>query len=146
MSLSGSRTFVGFGFGAIQSGLFLYEAFHSRNFRRLVVAEVVPAAVKSLRDAGGWYAVNVAQRDRVEAGRIGPVEIANPAEDLDRELLIAAIAEAEEIATALPSVGFYVSDSEASAHRVLAEGLVRKGAHGRPASRGVRRGKQQSRG
>ena len=27
MALTGHRTFVGFGFGAIQAGLFLYEAF-----------------------------------------------------------------------------------------------------------------------
>jgi mannitol-1-phosphate/altronate dehydrogenase len=98
VSLSGNRTFVGIGFGAIQAGLFLYEAFHSGNFRRLVADEVMPGAVKALRDSAGWYAVNVAHRDRVEADRIGPAEIANPADERDRELLISAIAEAEEIA------------------------------------------------
>ena len=35
-----AKTFVGFGFGAIQGGLFLYEAFRSGKFGRLVVAEV----------------------------------------------------------------------------------------------------------
>ncbi len=39
MTLTGNRTYVGFGFGAIQAGLFLYEAFQSGNFGRLVVAE-----------------------------------------------------------------------------------------------------------
>jgi hypothetical protein len=34
------RTFVGFGFGPIQAGLFLAEAQSLGNFRRLVVAEV----------------------------------------------------------------------------------------------------------
>ena len=42
-----TKTFVGFGFGAIQGGLFLYEAFRSGQFRRLVVAEVVPEVVAS---------------------------------------------------------------------------------------------------
>jgi len=42
MPLSGKRTFVGFGFGPIQAGLFLYEAFLSGAFRRLVVAGVLP--------------------------------------------------------------------------------------------------------
>ena len=36
----GDHVFVGFGFGPIQSGLFLNEAFQSGNFSRLVVAEI----------------------------------------------------------------------------------------------------------
>ena len=51
------RTFVGFGFGAIQGGLFLHEAFRTGCFRRLVVAEVLPAVVQALRKAGGCFAV-----------------------------------------------------------------------------------------
>ena len=34
------KTCVGFGFGPIQSALFLYEAFKSGNFSRFVIAEV----------------------------------------------------------------------------------------------------------
>ena len=49
MGLSGTRTYVGFGFGAIQAGLFLYEAFGSGAFSRLVVAEVVPEVVAAVR-------------------------------------------------------------------------------------------------
>jgi hypothetical protein len=46
-------TFVGFGFGPIQAGLFLAEAFQlSGAFHRLVVAEVVPAVVAAVRAAG----------------------------------------------------------------------------------------------
>jgi mannitol-1-phosphate 5-dehydrogenase len=132
VSLTGNRTFVGFGFGAIQAGLFLYEAFHSGNFRRLIVAEVLPDAVKALRQAAGMYSVNVAHRDRVEAEAIGPVEIANPENERDREFLIAAVAEAEEMATALPSVKQYVSESAGSVHRILAEALRRKAECGGP--------------
>jgi mannitol-1-phosphate/altronate dehydrogenase len=132
VSLSGNRTFVGFGFGAIQAGLFLYEAFRSGNFRRLMVAEVMPKAVMALRQSAGQYAVNVAYYDRVEAVEIGPVEIANPEDECDRELLAAAVAEAAEIATALPSVAYYTSDSAGSVHRILAEGLRRKAAAGGP--------------
>ena len=61
MPLTGRRTFVGFGFGAIQSGLFLYEAFHSGAFRRLVVAEVLPEVVEAVRREGGSFCVNIAQ-------------------------------------------------------------------------------------
>ena len=49
MALTGGRTFVGFGFGAIQAGLFLYEALRSGNFGRLVVGEVLPDVVDTVR-------------------------------------------------------------------------------------------------
>jgi mannitol-1-phosphate 5-dehydrogenase len=126
MPLTGTRTFVGFGFGAIQSGLFLYEAFRSGAFRRLVVAEVLPEVVQAVRQAGGFFCVNIAHCDRVESACIGPIEIYNPAVETDRAAILAAVAEAEEIATAVPSVAFYVSDRPGSIHRVLAEGLCEK--------------------
>ncbi len=146
MSLSGSRTYVGFGFGAIQSGLFLYEAFRSGNFGRLVVAEVLPDVVAALRassrgsargGAGGHFVVNVAHADRIERADIGPVELENPTVAADRERLIEAIAAAEEIGTAIPSVAYYVTEgasprAEGSLHRVLAEGLRRKAHDGGP--------------
>ena len=132
MALSGTRTFVGFGFGAIQSGLFLYEAFISGAFRRLVVAEVVPEAVAAVRREDGFFCVNIAHRDRVESVRIGPIEIHDPVEQADRQGILSAIVEAEEIATAVPSVAFYVSDKSGSIHRLLAEGLCRKVEQGGP--------------
>jgi len=132
VSLSGNRTFVGFGFGAIQAGLFLCEAFRSGNFRRLIVAEVMPNAAEALRQSAGKYAVNVAYRDRVEAVEIGPTEIANPHNQPDCKFLVAAVAEAAEIATALPSVAYYTSASPGSVHRILAEGFRRKAVAGGP--------------
>lgn len=101
-----SRTFVGFGFGAIQSGLFLYEAFRSGKFDRLVVAEVVPEVVETVRRAGG-YTLNIATAAGIEPCRITGVEIYNPAVGVDRAALIDALVEAQEIATALPSIDFY---------------------------------------
>jgi mannitol-1-phosphate/altronate dehydrogenase len=126
--LTGSRTFVGVGFGPIQTGLFLHEAFRSGAFGRLVVAEVVPEVVAAVRAAGGMCSVNVAHRDRVERVVFGPVEIADPAEPSDRRLLIDAIAGAEEIATAVPSVDDYVSEGPGSIDRLLAAGLRQKTA------------------
>lgn len=132
MFLSGDRTFVGFGFGAIQAGLFLYEAFRSGAFRRLVVAEVQPELVSAVRQAGGDFSVNIAYRDRIEAQEVGPVEIFCPEDPRDRELMVQAVAGAGEIATALPSVRHYTSDSAGSVHRILAEGLRRKAAASGP--------------
>ncbi len=132
MPLSGSRTFVGFGFGPIQAGLFLYEAFQSGDFRRLVVAEIQAETVKSVREAGGRFSVNIAHLDRRESAEIGPVEIADPASEPDRQTLIAAIAEAEEIATAVPNVQNYTTADRGSIHRILAEGLRKKMRRGLP--------------
>ena len=125
------RTFVGFGFGAIQAGLFLYEAFRSGNFGRLVVAEIAQDVVDAARRAGGNFSLNIAHADRVEIAQVGPVEIEDPGSEPARRRLVEAIAEAEEIATAVPSVQFYNSPSEGSIHRLLAQGLRRKAAqHG----------------
>lgn len=132
MSLSGNRTFVGFGFGAIQAGLFLYEAYRSNNFGRLVVAEVQPGVVKALRESSGLYSVNVAHQDHIEFEQIGPVEIANPDTQDGAEFLAQAVAEAQEVATALPSIRFYNTESPGSVHRILADGLMRKAAASGP--------------
>ncbi len=130
MSFTGSRTFVGFGFGAIQAGLFLYEAYQSGAFGSVVVAEVMPDMVHTLRQAGGRFGVNIAHADRIERAEIGPVTLENPAVEIDRERLIAAIAAADEVATAVPSVAYYTTDSPGSLHRLLAAGLRRKAAEG----------------
>lgn len=132
MALTGTRTYVGFGFGAIQSGLFLYEAFRSGAFGRLVVAEVMPDVVQELRRNEGFFTINIAHDRHIEQARIGPITIENPAEQTDRERLIAAVSAAEEIGTAVPSVAFYAGDHPGSLHRILAEGLRQKAAYGGP--------------
>lgn len=132
MGLSGQRTYVGFGFGAIQTGLFLYEAYQSGHFGRLVVAEVVPEVVAAVRAAGGQFSVNIAHLDRIESVTIGPIQIENPNEAAERERLIEAIATAEEIGTAVPSVSHYASPGAGSLHQVLADGLRLKARQGGP--------------
>jgi mannitol-1-phosphate 5-dehydrogenase len=132
VSLTGHRTFVGFGFGAIQAGLFLYEAFQSGGFARLVVGEVSQPVVDELRRSQGSFAVNIAHRDRVETARVGPVEIENPSVPSDLIRLVDAVAEAEEIATAVPSVNFYKNDGPGSIHQILAAGLRKKVRLGGP--------------
>lgn len=131
MGLCGEATFVGFGFGAIQAGLFGLEAQASRAFGRIVVAEAVPEMVAALRQAGGVYAVNVAHADRCEVVRVGPIQMEDPAVAADRARLVEAIAASQEIATAVPSVRAYTVPGPHSLHRILAEGLCRKVAmHG----------------
>lgn len=124
--------FVGFGFGAIQSGLFLYEAHRADPGRKLYVAEVVPEVVSVVRAAGGVCSVNIAHNDRIENARIEGITIKDPHEADDRRRLIDAIAEASEISTAVPSVAFYSSESLGSLDKILAQGLIRKVETGGP--------------
>lgn len=120
---SNGKTFVGFGFGPIQSGLFLYEAARSGRFDRLVVAEVDQALVDAVRAAGHRCRVNVARPDGIEAHTIEGVELYNPAVPADRARLVAALAASDELATALPSVNIYDAGGPASATALLADGL-----------------------
>ncbi len=117
------RSFVGFGFGPIQSGLFVYEAFRSGKFSRFVVAEVDQKLVDMVRAGSGEYHLNIAHPDRIEQQTIRGLEIYNPAVPADRAKLVAAVAEADEISTALPSVDFYASGSDGSVLSILVEGL-----------------------
>ena len=74
------RTFVGFGFGAIQGGLFLPEAFRSGNFDRLVVSEIDQESVDHLRTSGGVYSCNIAHRSNLERIEVGGDRGLQPAE------------------------------------------------------------------
>jgi mannitol-1-phosphate 5-dehydrogenase len=116
------RTFVGFGFGPIQSGLFLFEAFRSGNFGRLVVSEIMPELVEAVRANGGRYTVNVAWPDRIEAVTVEGVELLNPTVDADRAAIIEAIGQADEMATAVPNIRLYDAGGEASIVSLLADG------------------------
>jgi len=102
-----SATYVGFGFGPIQTGLLLFEAVLSRSFDRFVVAEVDQGLVDAVRAAGSEVAVNIAARDGVHTRRLPRVELLNPRVPAEREAVIAAISEADELGTAVPSVDLY---------------------------------------
>jgi len=124
------KSFVGFGFGAIQAGLFLYEAHASGQFDRFVVAEIMPEVVNAIRNAGGRYRVNIATAQGIEKKEITGITILNPNDPADREALVAAVADADELATALPSVRFYETGSAASVISVLADGIARRRSRG----------------
>ena len=122
--MNNGATFVGFGLGAIQSGLFLYEGARSGNFKRLVVAEVMPDVVQAVR-ANNGFALNVATAEGIEQHHVTGIEIYNPLVPEDRQHLVAALAEAQEMATALPSIAFY-DRGEASVASLLAEAVLCK--------------------
>lgn len=118
------RTFFGFGFGPIQSALFLFEAFMSGNFSRYVVAEIDADLVRAIRSNGGAYTINIARKGRTDRVTVNGVELLNPRDPADRPTIIDAIANADELATALPSVNFFDSGGQASVAAMLAEGLA----------------------
>lgn len=127
-------TYVGFGFGAIQPGLLLYEAFRARAFSRFVIAEILPGLVTAMRSTNGMYTLNLASLEDVRQVQLGPVELVDVAHKQDRERLIDAITQAHEIGTAITTFNQYVMDIPGSVHLMLAEGLQRKVKTGGPAA------------
>jgi mannitol-1-phosphate/altronate dehydrogenase len=121
-----TKTFVGFGFGPIQSALFLYEAFRSGHFSRFVIVEVDGGAVRAVRKAEGCYAINIARPDRIERATISGVELYNPAVPEDRQQILQAIVESNELATCLPSVAFFDTGGDTSVARTIAAGLAHR--------------------
>jgi mannitol-1-phosphate/altronate dehydrogenase len=127
-----ARTFVGFGFGPIQSALFLYEAFRSGHFSRFVIAEVDAGVVQAVRSTCGRYTINIALPDCIDQATISGVELYNPGVPEDRQKILQAIAESDELATSLPSVAFFDKGAQTSVARALADGLSLRAAR-RPA-------------
>ncbi|HUU59154.1 MAG TPA: hypothetical protein VMZ50_06405, partial [Phycisphaerae bacterium] len=122
------KTFVGFGFGPIQSGLFLYEAFTSGHFTRFVVAEIDEELVRAVRGGGGRYRVNIARRDRIDCVEVSGIEIHNPRDPSGRNAILDAVRDSDEMATCLPSIDLYDAGAETSAARMIADGLARRSA------------------
>jgi mannitol-1-phosphate 5-dehydrogenase len=105
--------------------LFVLEAYRSGNFDRFVVSDVVPEIVAAVRRSGGKYWINVAEPHRVSSHSISGLEIYNTLDADDQAKLLTAIAAADEIATALPSVDFFERGPSGPA-ALLARGLRRK--------------------
>ncbi len=114
--------FVGFGFGPIQSGLFVSEAFKSGNFKKIVIAEIDQKLVDAVRSNNGSYYVNVATSKSIEVQKIDGIEMLNPTVESDRVELIKALSQATEIATSLPSVKFF-DMGENSVASLIKQGL-----------------------
>lgn len=121
------HTFVGFGFGPIQSGLFVVEAFNSGNFERIVIAEIDQSLVDAIRSNNGIYYVNIASPTGIETVGVDDIEIYNPSVDEDRDKLIEALSKATEIATSLPSVNFF-DTGQNSVASLIRQGLQKSTA------------------
>ena len=127
------KRFVGFGFGPIQSALFLYEAYRSGNFASFSVADVDRELVEAVRAGGGRYTVNIARSDRIDRFTVEGVELHDSRDPEGRRAILAAAAASDELCTALPSVAVYTAGGQASVASLLAAGLAaRRRAGGEP--------------
>jgi mannitol-1-phosphate/altronate dehydrogenase len=108
MSVSSKKkTFLGFGLGAVQSGLMLFEAYKSNNFSRFVILEVNANLVRDIRANHCTMTINTATKNGIIKSIISGFEIYNPNDPKDRAFIASAIHEADEMATAIPSTDFY---------------------------------------
>ncbi len=98
-------TFLGIGMGPIQTGIFIAGA-AAGGMNRIVIAEVDDKLRQAVHAAGS-ITINIAAADRVYQETYPNVEVYNPNDPAEREKLVAAAAEATEIATALPSIKFF---------------------------------------
>ena len=113
--------FTGFGFGAIQAGLFTLEALRENAFEQVVVCEISGTLVERVRANNGLFSVNIAHPDGIETMKLGPIDILNPESATDRELIVDKLRRSREAATAVPSVDVYTAGGPASIHQLLAE-------------------------
>lgn len=97
--------FLGIGLGPIQTGIFLSGA-DKGNFSRIIIAEV-DQKLKDAINQTGTVSINIAADDHIYQETYSNIEVYNPADADDLPKLIAAAAEADELATALPSVDFF---------------------------------------
>lgn len=119
------RIFVGIGFGAIQTGLFLREAQRSGNFDRYVVAMRRPDIANAVNE-DGMVTVNIAMPDGIVIESYTDIEarclsVVEDIAQLEQDLLAA-----HEISVAVSSVDDYVSDSPNSLHRLIARAVSGK--------------------
>jgi mannitol-1-phosphate 5-dehydrogenase len=114
---------TGFGFGPIQAGLFVAEAFGSGRFDRIVISEIDAGLVDAIGRNRGRYSINVAHADRIETRHIDGVELLNPNDPADHARLSEALSQSTEIVTSLPSVSFYTAGDSRSVAARIADGL-----------------------
>jgi mannitol-1-phosphate 5-dehydrogenase len=98
-------TFLGIGAGPIQTGIFVRGASRG-GFDRIVLADVDQELIQAVRVSTSITA-NTACRDSVRTDTYSNVEIYNPGDSADLEILKKVAAEALAICTALPSTAFY---------------------------------------
>ncbi len=118
-------SFVGFGFGPIQSGIFVREACEAGV--EAAVVEIDRDLVAAIRAAGGRFRINVAHADGLEALEIAGVRLLDPNDPSDLREIRTRLAAATDAATALPSTAAYAAGGSRSVAAMLAAACARPG-------------------
>ncbi len=126
MAGSLKKTFIGFGFGPIQSALFLYEAYMSKNFSRFVVADIDRELVDAVKSNRGCYSINIARKNCIDQFTVEGMEIFNTLEPEGFKKVVDAVSESDEICTALPSVNVYSAGDKISVVSAIRQGLLQR--------------------
>ncbi len=98
-------TFLGIGAGPIQTGIFVSGAAQG-GFDRIVLADVDQELIQAVRKSG-TITVNTASLERIRTDTYPNIEIYNPTDSTELEILKTVASEAIAICTALPSTAFY---------------------------------------
>ncbi len=117
------KQFVGFGFGPIQAGLMLLEAVDSGNFDSYGVVEIDPELVAAVRRNGDAVTVNIAGEQGIVRRRLEGLRILNPRVEEDRLAIGKLVKDADEMATAIPSVAHYGAGGESSVASLIARNV-----------------------
>jgi mannitol-1-phosphate/altronate dehydrogenase len=117
------KIYAGFGFGPIQSALFLYEAYRTDNFSRFAVVDIDERLIDAVRRNHGRYRVNIARPDRIDQATVQGVELFNSKIATEANSFVKAVAASDELCTALPSVSVYSAGGAVSVVNLLARGL-----------------------
>jgi mannitol-1-phosphate/altronate dehydrogenase len=117
------KIYAGFGFGPIQSALFLYEAYQTGNFSRFAVLDIDEKLIEAVRGNGGCYTVNIARPDRIDRATVKGVELFNSQNKKEADQFVESAAASDEMCTALPSVNIYTAGGDTSVVSLLARGL-----------------------
>ncbi len=113
------RVFGGFGFRPTQGGVFAAAARQSGTFGRIIIADPDRELVDAVRCNDGSYTVNVARLDGLETVEVEGVEMYDPGQPAEREMLVHALSRAGELATCLRSVEDYDRGDNDSAAAIL---------------------------
>ncbi len=101
----------------------MYEAIKSGNFERYIILEVNNKLVDAIQDAGCTIRINTATENGIIKSQISDFEIYNPQNSADQKNIKSAISEADEIATAIPSIAYYDHGGENSITHLLARNI-----------------------
>jgi len=101
----------------------LYEAIKSGNFDRYIILEVNAGLVRAIRDANYIMYINTATENGIIKTKISDFEIYNPQDVTERKNIESAIIQADEMATAIPSIDYYDNGNENSIINLLARSV-----------------------